>query len=369
MIEARELTKRHGERTAVDRLSFTVHPGRVTGFLGPNGAGKSTTVRLILGLDAPTAGSATVAGRRYDRLAAPLREVGALLDARAVHGGRTVRGHLLGLARSHGLPARRVDEVLGTVGLEAAADRRTKGLSLGMAQRLGIAAALLGDPGVLILDEPVNGLDTEGIRWIRGLLTSLAAEGRTVFLSSHLMSELELTADRLVVIGRGRLLADTDMRDFIAAHSPDWSLVRTPDAESGRLRGLLESRGATVVPHSPPYPTGGAPGEAHGGWRVTGMSAAAVGELARDHGVAVHELTPFRSTLEEIYTAMTGEAVEYRGSGTGGPTATGADTDTDSDTNSDTDSDTDTGTNTDTETGTNTGTNTDTHSDAKEPRR
>ncbi|MFJ9666361.1 ATP-binding cassette domain-containing protein [Streptomyces sp. NPDC101219] len=341
MIEARELTKRHGERTAVDRLSFTVRPGRVTGFLGPNGAGKSTTMRLILGLDAPTAGSATVAGRRYDRLAAPLREVGALLDARAVHGGRTVRGHLLGLARSHGLPARRVDEVLGIVGLEAAADRRAKGLSLGMSQRLGIAGALLGDPGVLILDEPVNGLDTEGIRWIRGLLTSLAAEGRTVFLSSHLMSELERTADRLVVIGRGRLLADTDMRDFIAAHSPDWSLVRTPDAEAGRLRGLLESRGATVVPHSPPYPAGGAPGggarrpagdgDGHGGWRVTGMSTAAVGELARDHGVALHELTPFRSTLEEIYTAMTGEAVEYRGSGTGHPTATGADTDTDSD--------------------------------------
>lgn len=346
MIEARELTKRHGERTAVDRLSFTVRPGRVTGFLGPNGAGKSTTMRLILGLDAPTAGSATVAGRRYDRLAAPLREVGALLDARAVHGGRTVRGHLLGLARSHGLPARRVDEVLGIVGLEAAADRRAKGLSLGMSQRLGIAAALLGDPGVLILDEPVNGLDTEGIRWIRGLLTSLAAEGRTVFLSSHLMSELELTADRLVVIGRGRLLADTDMRDFIAAHSPDWSLVRTPDAESGRLRGLLESRGATVVPHS-------GPGEAHGGWRVTGMSTAAVGDLARDHGVAVHELTPFRSTLEEIYTEMTGEAVEYRGSGTGAPTATGADTgantDTDGDTAGDTDSDAD--------------------GDAKEPRR
>ncbi|MGW4026010.1 ATP-binding cassette domain-containing protein [Streptomyces sp. NPDC005009] len=302
MIEATELTKRYGAKTAVDAMSFTVRPGRVTGFLGPNGAGKSTTMRLILGLDAPTAGSVTVAGRPYDRLAAPLREVGALLDARAVHGGRTVRRHLLGLARSNAIPMRRVDEVLGIVGLDAVADRRAKGLSLGMAQRFGIAAALLGDPGVLILDEPVNGLDTEGIRWIRDLLKSLAAEGRTVFLSSHLMSELELTADRIVVIGRGRLLADTDMRDFIEANSPDSTLLRTPDGEFGPMRALLESRGAGILL------------DAHGGWRVTGLAAPAIGELAREHGLAVHELTPLRSSLEEIYTAMTREVVEYRGS-------------------------------------------------------
>ncbi|MEU0909617.1 ABC transporter ATP-binding protein [Streptomyces althioticus] len=302
MIEARNLTKRYAGRTAVDGLSFTARPGSVTGFLGPNGAGKSTTMRLALGLDAPTAGTVTVAGRHYGRLPAPLREVGALLDARAVHGGRTVRRHLLGLARSHGIPARRVDEVLDAVGLEAAADRRAAGLSLGMAQRLGIAAALIGDPGVLILDEPVNGLDAEGIRWIRTLLKSLASEGRTVFLSSHLMSELELTADRIIVIGRGRLLADTDMRDFIERHSPDSTLLRTP--EPSRMRALLEDHGAVVRP------------DPHGGLRVTGLATTAVGDLAREHGLALHELTPRRASLEDIYTAVTGDAVEYRGSGT-----------------------------------------------------
>lgn len=300
MIEARELTKRYGGRTAVDGLTFTVRPGAVTGFLGPNGAGKSTTMRLALGLVRPTAGSVTVAGRRYSELAAPLREAGALLDARAVHGGHTVRRHLLGLARSHGIPARRVDEVLGAVGLESVADRRARGLSLGMAQRLGIAAALIGDPGVLILDEPVNGLDTEGIRWIRALLKSLAAEGRTVFLSSHLMSELELTADRIIVIGRGRLLTDTDMRTFIESNSPHATLLRTPAEESGRMRALLEARGAAVRP------------DAHGRWRVTGPTTTDIGELAREHRIAVHELTPCRSSLEEIYTALTGAAVEYR---------------------------------------------------------
>ncbi|MDT6982339.1 ABC transporter ATP-binding protein [Streptomyces lusitanus] len=301
MIEARNLTKRYGGRTAVDGLSFTVRPGSVTGFLGPNGAGKSTTMRLALGLDTPTAGTVTVAGRRYGQLPAPLRDVGALLDARAVHGGRTVRRHLLGLARSHRIPDRRVDEVLGAAGLTAVADRRAKGLSLGMAQRLGIAAALLGDPGVLILDEPVNGLDTEGIRWIRTLLKSLAAQGRTVFLSSHLMSELELTADRIIVIGRGRLLADTDMRDFIETRSPDATLLRTP--EPAPMRALLESHGAVVRP------------DPEGGWRVTGPTATAIGELAREHGLALHELTPCRSSLEDVYTELTGEAVEYRGTG------------------------------------------------------
>ncbi|MFE6398558.1 ATP-binding cassette domain-containing protein [Streptomyces alboflavus] len=301
MIEVRELTKKYGARTAVDRLTFTVRPGVVTGFLGPNGAGKSTTIRAILGLDAPSAGTVTVDGHRYDRLAAPLREVGSLLDARAVHGGRTVRGHLLGLARSNALPRRRVDEVLGEVGLEKAADRRAKGLSLGMGQRLGIAAALLGDPAVLILDEPVNGLDTEGIRWIRDLLKRLAAEGRTVFLSSHLMSEMELTADRLIVIGQGRLLADTGMRTFIEDHSKGGTRVRTPDGEAQRLRALLEAHGAEVRL------------DARGGWRVAGIPPAEIGELARAHHLAVHELTPVLSSLEDVYTAMTRSSVEYRG--------------------------------------------------------
>ncbi|MEV6168018.1 ATP-binding cassette domain-containing protein [Streptomyces sp. NPDC051954] len=301
MIEARELTKKYGDRTAVDDLSFTVRPGLVTGFLGPNGAGKSTTMRMALGLDAPTTGAVTVNGRRYDRLDAPLREVGSLLDAGSVHGGRTVRRHLLGLARSNAVPAPRVDEVLGMVGLEQAADQRAKRLSLGMGQRLGIAAALLGDPGVLILDEPVNGLDTEGIRWIRDLLGSLAAEGRTVFLSSHLMSEMELTADRLIVIGRGRLLADTDMRDFIETNSQGATLLRIPDPEAGRMRAVLAARGADVRL------------DARGGWRVTGLPAADIGELARENGVAVHQLTPVFSSLEEVYTAMTRTSEEYRG--------------------------------------------------------
>lgn len=304
MIEARELTKRYGDKAAVDRLTFSVRPGRVTGFLGPNGAGKSTTMRMILGLDAPSSGTVTVDGRRYDRLAAPLREVGSLLDARSVHGGRTTRRHLLGLARSNGIGARRVDEVLEAVGLTEVAGRRAKGLSLGMGQRLGIAAALLGDPGVLILDEPVNGLDTEGIRWIRDLLKSLAAEGRTVFLSSHLMSEMELTADHLIVIGRGRLLADTDMRDFIETNSQGATLLRTPDGEAQRMRALLEAAGASVRL------------DARGGWRVDGLRPAEIGELARTQGLALHELTPVFSSLEEVYTDMTKTSVEYRGTAT-----------------------------------------------------
>ncbi|SDL38893.1 ABC transporter ATP-binding protein [Streptomyces indicus] len=304
MIEARELTKRYGDRTAVDRLSFTVRPGLVTGFLGPNGAGKSTTMRMVLGLDAPSSGTVTVAGQRYDRLGAPLRVVGSLLDAKSVHGGRTVRRHLLGLARSNAIPRRRVDEVLELVGLADVADQRAKGLSLGMGQRLGIAAALLGDPEVLILDEPVNGLDTEGIRWIRDLLKSQAAQGRTVFLSSHLMSEMELTADHLIVIGRGRLLADTDMRDFIRTNSQGGTRVRTPDDEAQRMRALLESRGARVAL------------DATGGWRVTGLGPSEVGELAREHRLAVHELTPVLSSLEEVYTQMTRSSVEFRGAET-----------------------------------------------------
>ncbi|MFJ1784436.1 ATP-binding cassette domain-containing protein [Streptomyces anulatus] len=299
MIEATELTKRYGGRTAVDRLSFTVRPGRVTGFLGPNGAGKSTTMRLILGLDSPSAGRVTVGGKAYADLPVPLRTVGSLLDAKGVHGGRSAYHHLAGLAASNGIPRRRVAEVLDLVGLpEETARRRTKGFSLGMGQRLGIAAALIGDPEVLILDEPVNGLDTEGIRWIRGLMKSLAAEGRTVFLSSHLMSEMELTADHIVVIGQGRLIADTAMRDFIETNSRAHTLVRSPEPE--RLRSLLEAAGAHVRL------------DARGGWRVDGPDAPAIGDLARDHGVAVHELTPAHSSLEEVYTTLSRSSVEYR---------------------------------------------------------
>lgn len=299
MIEATELTKRYGGRTAVDRLSFTVRPGRVTGFLGPNGAGKSTTMRLILGLDSPSAGRVTVGGKAYADLPVPLRAVGSLLDAKGVHGGRSAYHHLAGLAASNGIPRRRVAEVLDLVGLpEETARRRAKGFSLGMRQRLGIAAALIGDPEVLILDEPVNGLDTEGIRWIRGLMKSLAAEGRTVFLSSHLMSEMELTADHIVVIGQGRLIADTPMRDFIETNSRAHTLVRSPEPE--RLRTLLEAAGAHVRL------------DARGGWRVDGPDAPAIGDLARDHGVAVHELTPAHSSLEEVYTTLSRSSVEYR---------------------------------------------------------
>ncbi|MFE3856753.1 ABC transporter ATP-binding protein [Streptomyces griseorubiginosus] len=298
MIEATELTKRYGGKTAVDGLSFTVRPGRVTGFLGPNGAGKSTTMRLILGLDTPSAGSVTIGGRPYARLAAPLRTVGSLLDAKGVHGGRTAYRHLAGLAASNGIPRSRVDDVLDLTGLGEVAGERVKGFSLGMAGRLGIAAALLGDPEVLILDEPVNGLDTEGIRWIRTLLKSLAAQGRTVFLSSHLMSETELTADHLIVIGRGRLLADTTVRDFIETNSRAHTVVRSPEPEE--LRDLLLAQGAAVRP------------DARGGWRVDGLGAGAIGDLAREHSLAVHELTPVHSSLEEVYTALSRDAARYR---------------------------------------------------------
>jgi ABC-2 type transport system ATP-binding protein len=299
MIEATGLTKRYGRTLAVDGLSFQVRPGRVTGFLGPNGAGKSTTMRLILGLDAPTGGGVTVNGRSYRELPAPLWEVGALLDARAVHGGRTAHDHLLWLARSNRVPRRRVGEVLELVGLAPVAAHRIRGFSLGMAQRLGIAAALLGDPEVLIFDEPVNGLDTEGIRWVRDLMRRLAAEGRTVLVSSHLMSEMELTADRLLVIGQGRLLADTTMRDLLEHNAQaGGTLVRSPHWE--RLRELLEGQGARMEP------------DRQGRWRVLGPDAAAIGRLAADHGIALHELTPRRSSLEEVYARMTDTKVEYR---------------------------------------------------------
>jgi ABC-2 type transport system ATP-binding protein len=298
MIDVQELTKRYGDTLAVDGLTFTVAPGRVTGFLGPNGAGKSTTMRMVLGLDRPTSGSVTVNGRPYRRHRDPLCQVGALLDAGSAHRGRTARSHLLALARTHGIPAARVDEVLALVGLTQAARRRAGGFSLGMGQRLGIAAALLGDPAVVVLDEPVNGLDPDGVLWIRELLKGLAAEGRTVLVSSHLMSEMALTAERLVVIGRGRLLADTTVDELIASAGVGSVLVRSPEA--GALRDVLLAAGAGVSSDAP------------GVLRVTGAGAERVGDLARDHRIAVHELTPRRASLEEAYLDLTREAVEYR---------------------------------------------------------
>jgi ABC-2 type transport system ATP-binding protein len=302
VIEVSRLTKRYGSTVAVRDLSFTVQPGHVTGFLGPNGSGKSTTMRVILGLDTPTAGEARVGGRRYVDLPAPLREVGALLDAGAVHPGRTARNHLLALARSNRIPKTRVDEVLDVAGLSDVARRRAGGFSLGMSQRLGIAAALLGDPGVVLFDEPVNGLDTEGIRWIRALMKGLAAEGRTVFVSSHLMGEMELTADRLVVIGRGRLIAEAAVTQFIDSYSQEATVVRSPAA--GRLRAVLERAGGSVALY---------PG---GGWRVTGLDAATVGEVALANGLVIHELRRLRSSLEDVYSQFTESSVEYRAAGT-----------------------------------------------------
>ncbi|MBT2209784.1 ATP-binding cassette domain-containing protein [Actinomadura sp. NEAU-AAG7] len=297
MIKARGLTKRFGEKTAVDQAGFTVLPGRVTGFLGPNGAGKSTTMRMILGLDRPTSGDVTVNGRRYRSLGAPLREVGALLDAKAVHGGRSARNHLLCLARSNAIPARRVDEVLGLVGLQSVARKPARGFSLGMGQRLGIAAALLGDPGVLMFDEPVNGLDPEGILWIRTLMRRLAREGRTVFVSSHLMSEMALTAEHLVVIGRGRILADTGVGEFIDANASSHVLVRSPQA--AELARLLAARGHRAEPGP------------DGSLRVFGAPAALIGDLAADNALRLHELATVQPSLEEAFMRLTGESVEY----------------------------------------------------------
>ncbi|GCD97377.1 ABC transporter ATP-binding protein [Embleya hyalina] len=299
MIEAQGLTKRYGDKPAVDQLSFRIRPGTVTGFLGPNGAGKSTTMRMILGLDSPTAGHVLVNGRPYRHLSAPLREVGALLDAKAMHGGRSAHHHLLCLAQSNGIPNRRVDDVLNMVGLTAVAKKRTKGFSLGMGQRLGIASALLGDPGILMFDEPVNGLDPEGILWIRNLMKSLASEGRTVFVSSHLMSEMELTADHLIVIGQGRLIADTSMRDFIERNSTAHTVVRSPQAD--KLAELLAAKGGRITPEGDT-----------GGLRVTGPDTAAIGDIAAEHGIALHELSPRFASLEEVYMRLTQDAVEYR---------------------------------------------------------
>jgi ABC-2 type transport system ATP-binding protein len=298
-IEVNGLTKGYGAKLAVDGLSFTVAPGRVTGFVGPNGAGKSTTMRLILGLAAADAGGALVNGRPYRKLASPLREVGALLDATATHPGRRARDHLLWLALSNGLPRRRVDEVLDLVGLTAVAGRRTGGFSLGMGQRLGIAAALLGDPPVLLLDEPVNGLDPEGIRWIRGLLRSLAGEGRAVLVASHLMRELEGTADHLLVIGKGRLLADTSVAGLIAAAAASTVTLRTPSPS--RVMALLAGAGATVASTGDDALT------------VSGLPAARIADLIADAGLRVHELTPHHASLEAAYLQLTTDAVEYRG--------------------------------------------------------
>ncbi|MCC9739340.1 ABC transporter ATP-binding protein [Streptomyces sp. MNU89] len=303
MIEAVGLTKRYGAKTAVYNLSFQVRPGAVTGFLGPNGSGKSTTMRMILGLDAPTAGRVTIGGHPFRRLPNAPRQVGALLDAKAVHGGRSARNHLLSLAQLSGIPARRVDEVLGVVGLQDVARRRSKGFSLGMGQRLGIAAALLGDPQVLLFDEPVNGLDPEGILWVRNLMKGLAAEGRTVFVSSHLMSEMALTADHLIVIGRGQLLADMSVRDFIAHHSAGFARVRTPaDAPEQRekLTAVLSGAGGHVLP------------EQDGALRVSGVPLPRISDLAHEADVRLWELSPHQASLEEAYMQMTQGAVDYR---------------------------------------------------------
>jgi ABC-2 type transport system ATP-binding protein len=298
MIEVQHLTKRFGPVLAVDDLSFAVKPSLVTGFVGPNGAGKTTTMKCILGLDSPTGGSVSVDGRSYRELAAPLREIGALLDAKALHGGRKARDHLMSLALSNRIPLKRVDEVLGIVGLESVANRRTGTFSLGMSQRLGIAAALLGDPGVLMFDEPVNGLDPEGIVWVRQMMRALAAEGRTVFVSSHLMSEMALTADHLVVIGRGRLIADTSVSDFIESSSEQSVRVRTPQTD--RLSELLHQRGATIKP---------AP---EGEFDVVGLDSDEIGDLAAASGIALHQLATQRPSLEDAFMELTQETVEYR---------------------------------------------------------
>ncbi|MFD8014333.1 ATP-binding cassette domain-containing protein [Streptomyces sp. NPDC058955] len=303
MIEAVGLTKRYGAKTAVYNLSFQVRPGVVTGFLGPNGSGKSTTMRMILGLDEPTAGQVTIGGHPFRQLPNAPRQVGALLDAKAVHGGRSARSHLLSLAQLAGIPARRVDEVLGVVGLQDVAKHRSKGFSLGMGQRLGIAAALLGDPQVLLFDEPVNGLDPEGILWVRNLMKKLAAEGRTVFVSSHLMSEMALTADHLIVIGRGQLLADMPVRQFISANSADFARVRTPDGEAGpreKLSRVLVEAGGQVLP------------EPDGALRVTGLPLPRISDLAHGADVRLWELSPHQASLEEAYMRLTQGAVDYR---------------------------------------------------------
>ncbi|MEK0100912.1 ATP-binding cassette domain-containing protein [Streptomyces sp. A475] len=297
MIELEGLTKHYGEKLAVDHLTVTVRPGIVTGFLGPNGAGKSTTMRMMLGLDNPSAGDVRIDGKHYAQLRDPLRYIGALLDAKAMHGGRSAYNHLLCLAQSNGIPRTRVAEVLDTVGLTPVARKKAKGFSLGMGQRLGIAGALLGDPRILMFDEPVNGLDPEGIHWIRNLMKSLAGQGRTVFVSSHLMSEMALTADHLVVIGQGHLLADTSMSDFIRQNSRSYVRLRSPQQE--RLLDVLHEAGITVVEAG------------NGTLEVDGHSPEQLGDLAAAHHLALHELSPQQASLEEAFMQLTAESVEY----------------------------------------------------------
>jgi ABC-2 type transport system ATP-binding protein len=306
MIDVDHISKRYGERLAVDDLTFQVKPGIVTGFLGPNGAGKSTTMRMILGLDAPTSGRVTVNGKAYRDLSAPLNEIGAMLEARAIHTGRSAYNHLLAMAQTHGIPRKRVGEVIELVGLDAVARKRVGSFSLGMGQRLGIASALLGDPNTVILDEPANGLDPEGILWIRNLLKGLAADGRTVFLSSHLMSEIALTAEHVIVVGRGRLIADTSVADIVAQASRHAAVrVRTPDA--ARLREVVAADGIAVT------------SVARGVLEVHGLSSDAIGETAARHGIVLHELTPQKASLEDAYMALTGDSVEFRAAAPGQP--------------------------------------------------
>jgi len=298
MIEANGLTKDYGSKRAVDGLTFTVRPGVVTGFLGPNGSGKSTTMRLVLGLDAPTAGDVRVNGKHYRDHAAPLHEVGALLEARSVHTGRSAYNHLLALAQTHGLPRRRVDELIDLVGLHEVARKRAGQFSLGMGQRLGIAAALLGDPHTVMLDEPVNGLDPEGIQWVRHLLKELAGEGRAVFVSSHLMSEMALTADHLIVIGRGKLIADTSVDELVRSASGNVVLVRSPQAEE--LRSRVVADGVAVVSNAP------------GLLEIHGLSSARIGEVAAANGIVLHELTPQQVSLEQAFMDMTRDQLEFK---------------------------------------------------------
>jgi ABC-2 type transport system ATP-binding protein len=298
MIEARQLTKRYGEKTAVDGVDFTVRPGAVTGFLGPNGSGKSTTMRMIIGLDAPTAGSVTVNGRRYVQHAAPLQEVGALLEARSIHPGRSAFDHLMVLAYTNGISRARVDEVIELAGLQSVARKRAGAFSLGMGQRLGIAAALLGDPQTIMLDEPVNGLDPEGVLWIRNLLTGLAAAGRTVFISSHLMTEMALVADHLIIVGRGRVLADTTVQELVRQAGGDTVVVAS--ADPAQLRRVLAGPGVEIT---------GRPGSER--LSVSGMSPRAIGITAAEHGIALFELTAKTVSLEEAFMELTKDAVEY----------------------------------------------------------
>ncbi|UXX96217.1 ATP-binding cassette domain-containing protein [Streptomyces sp. AD2-2] len=311
MIEAHQLTKRYGEKTAVDRLDFVVRPGTVTGFLGPNGAGKSTTMRMIVGLDAPSAGTVTVNGRPYAEHSAPLQEVGALLEAKSIHPGRSAFDHLMAQAHTHGIPRRRVDEVIEMTGLRSVAKKRAGAFSLGMGQRLGIAAALLGDPATVMLDEPVNGLDPEGVLWIRNLLTGLAAEGRTVFVSSHLMSEMALVADHLIVVGRGRLLADTTVQDLVRHAGGD--TVTVASEQPARLREVLAGPGVEI--------TGEVGSEE---LHVTGLTARAIGLKAAEHGIPLFELSARTVSLEQAFMDLTRDAVEYHGSTTADTTGRAA---------------------------------------------